>query len=173
MIRILRSALWISSLLACLAASALWLRTNSWADTLFHELPGRYWAIYSNNGILLFNAKTTPESSNAKPEPIRLSRTTAEQWEESMRTVRVLRSGKSRASNDESSFTWTWRRGQWLYFSVPYWLLVATSGAIAVAAKPRPRWRFSLCDLIVGMTLIALGAGGIAALVRTVAINPV
>jgi hypothetical protein len=142
MVRVLRSVLWISSLLACLAASALWLRTNSWADTLLHRMPGRYWALYSYSGMLVFKANTTAESSSAKPEPIRLSRTEAEQWEESMRTARLLSSRKNNSSDEESGFVWIWRRGELLYFSVPYWAHVATSGVIAAASKPKPRRRF-------------------------------
>jgi hypothetical protein len=173
MVRVLRSAVWISSLLACLVAGALWLRTNSWADSLLHRLPGRYWAIYSYSGLLVFKANAAPETSKAEPEPIRLSRIKAEQWDESMRTARLLQTGRSSSLDEEPSFAWTWRRGEVLHFSMPFWLLVSTSGAIAVAAKPRPRWRFSLCDLIVGMTLITVVAGGLAAFVRTIAINPV
>ena len=50
---------------------------------------------------------------------------------------------------------------------VPHWFLVIVSGCLAVVLKPKPRLRFSLRDLLVAMTMVAVVVAALAALPKT------
>jgi hypothetical protein len=51
-------------------------------------------------------------------------------------------------------------------FTAPHWFFALTVGLVAVALKPKPRYRFSLLDFLALTTFVASLAGLVAWLVR-------
>ena len=47
---------------------------------------------------------------------------------------------------------------------IPHWFVVIVAGALGVALKPKPRLRFSIADLLVAMTLVAVVVATLAAI---------
>ncbi len=65
--------------------------------------------------------------------------------------------------------TETDREGEhYLQWSLPHWLFVIPAGLIAYVAKPKPLFRFSLRELFVLLTIMAITVGTLAAVLRIV-----
>ena len=145
-VRVIRGVVSIACLLACIGFAALWVRSYFWRDGVFYHTPGRYWGVSSWNGSVLFRTSTT----NLKAyQPIWLSMTSAEKWERQARSAW----GKNRHGDLERS--------------APHWFLVIVTGALAVALKPKPCLRFTIRDLLVAMTMVAVVVATLASLPKT------
>jgi hypothetical protein len=70
----------------------------------------------------------------------------------------VKRSGKGTFSKSDPANI--------LIISIPLWSLVALAAALAIALKAKPRWRFTMFELLGVTTSVAIGLGMIAWLDR-------
>jgi hypothetical protein len=159
-VRAIRGVVSIACLLACVGFAALWVRSYSWHDTIFKLDPGRYWEVASWQGKLAVDISTT---RGVRASEIRLFCMPADEWREMFRRITI--GATALPEPDIMGFGWQTSRYD-VRASAPHWFAVVVAGALAVALKPKPRLRFTIRDLLVAMTMIAVVVAALASLPR-------
>lgn len=167
MLRILRSAVWISCLIACVGFVAIWVRSYSWHDSLTRLDAGQYRDLVSWNGRIIVRSLRYPrEIPGEQFRPLTMFSSPAHEWEDGHRHLQRI--GSSKPSNTRFwEFRWSSSRA-----SAPIWFFVLVAAGLAFLLKPTPRLKFTMLDLVVGLTLGAVALAGLAAFMRSIALDP-
>lgn len=75
----------------------------------------------------------------------------------------VFMQGAPRAKRRAFGYSDTALAGLWTVW-LPHWLRGLITGGLALLIKPKPRFKFSLCELIILTTVAAIVLGAVAAL---------
>ena len=147
MLRYLRIAVSVLSLVACMLLIALWARSNTWADSVSGGfIPQRAFSVWSERGVIRFTYIHTPSQI---------------QWRFRTAVAYLSRSGFSR-------YYYFWPPPQITYHvqaAVPYGLPVILTGILAAVFGIRRPFQFSLRTLLIAMTIIAVWLGLIVSLI--------
>jgi hypothetical protein len=167
-LRAIRGVVSVACLLASVGFAALWVRSYWWIDGFAWGPPPTstgmrcepHLAGQSADGRVLF-VRFSDESWRGPPHESSLalecqSRSkTARLWWFPDYAGGLLRYGFRRFATDGYSL------------DCPHWCLIVAFGAFAVAVKPKPRLRFTIRDLLVAMTLVAVVVAALASLPRS------
>jgi hypothetical protein len=157
-VRAIRGVVSIACLLACVGFAALWVRSYYSHDTLC-RWSGSDWHVgaWSLDGQITHTALRRAFNGGMPVAPWTWTRRpTAVQ--------RLLAGGQPSEVPTLLGFGYSRLRNRGYTFIVPHWFLVAMTGTLAVAVKPTPRLRFSVRDLLVAMTMVAVVVAALAAL---------
>jgi hypothetical protein len=167
MLRYLRIAVSLLSLIACMLLVASWVRSYLWMDQYIHPVSAvRYFGLTSIEGQVVFGASDDPDLSAAfsrygsiwirKAFPLR-------DWDKAVGgPVPFFPAARPRGiirwpRLAKNAYVMSKPGSNHYEVIVPYWLLVLSTAALAAA--PWIKWRFSLRTLIIVMTLVAVVLG--------------
>jgi hypothetical protein len=123
------------------------------------------------NGCVTAQWIAFDKDSAVKDKPLQLLSESADQWQKLHNEVqRPMGVQTTPLFTYYWGFSWFHNPGVLIHGSIPNWFLILVTGLAAAAVKPKPRLKFTMLDLIVGMTLGAVGLAGLVAFVRSVAI---
>ena len=146
MLRRLLNITSIACLVLCVALMGLWVRSYYWSDTLYgHVSESQSLAVTSQSGRIRWFSNSL------------LNRV----WPWTIRN-RQMDSVKETEFRQFVVYT----RGSESYLAVPYWFLSLMTGLLAMACRPKWPPRFTLRELFIATTFVAIVLGMIAWLDR-------
>jgi hypothetical protein len=164
-VRAIRGVVSIACLLACIGFAALWVRSHYWHDSLDWWRPDRYVGVRSWAGHVTHMSFQREPLSPMPGSPLGL---TGARTDENSHAILTAAQGMIFEDRTLVLGFGYWQTAVESYMlTVPHWFLVAVSGALAVALKPKPRWRFSVRDLLFATTMIAVIVAALASLPRS------
>ena len=153
MLRHLRIAVSVTSLVACMLLIALWLRSYWWFESLRNDVSQSYsFMLECHDGRLVFFG--LPWANN---------------WSWELVTYR-LSDLRSPDEPDEPIEMWAYHstpvygRAAWSLV-IPHWFLVILTGTLAAVLGIRRPFQFSLRTMMIAMTIIALWLGLVVSLI--------
>jgi hypothetical protein len=165
-VRTIRGVVSIACLLACVGFAALWVRSYLWRDLMTRQRAGQYVGLMSWAGRVSYMVSNETRETWMTDHPFRLTYRPRADLLKALRKIEA-RIGKFdgltpgfglwRSKYDPDSYRLT----------VPHWFLVIVSASLAVVVKPKPRLQFSVRDLLVAMTIVAVIVAALAALPRS------
>jgi hypothetical protein len=133
----------------------LWARSHSVEDRASGHARGVGVRFYSSRGWLVCSRNSGPGAASKYP------------WELALQSDYWLSPGDSRLQFQ--SPTRLFHKSDFTSASAPHWLIGGLTAGIAILLKPQVRWRISLAELLIAMTVWAICLAGIGALTRLVA----
>jgi hypothetical protein len=130
----------------------LWLRSYFSEDRVTGLLHGVGVRVYSSRGRIVVSENTEPDVADKYSWQLELGR---DYWlapdDVRLRTT---------------SPTAIFQPASYASATAPHWLLVVITALLAVLLKTRPRWQVSLSELMVLMTVTAIGVAAVARVAR-------
>jgi hypothetical protein len=134
----------------CLLLIVLWVRSHGAEDRLTGNVAGSHWfRVYSSHGCLVYYVPGTPGPPSMYAWQPNFG---SEFWLEAS-DARIASVPRVRLHREED------------WITLPYWFLVGLCAVVAVA--PWFRWRFSLRNLLIATTVVAVGLGLAVYILRT------
>jgi hypothetical protein len=154
-----RSAIWYVRAIAsavvlalCGMIVVLWVRSYFFEDRASGLLNGVGIRVYSSRGRIVCSKNTEPDVADKYSWQLHLGR---EYW---------------LSPNDErlriQSPAALFQPVTYASATAPHWFFVVATALLAVLLKTRPRWRVSLAELMIFMTVTALGMAGVMGLAK-------
>jgi hypothetical protein len=151
MLHYLRIAVTALSLTACVLLVALWVRSQTWGDSLSVQLPWLFIKLESEDGRCAFVFSAEQDAS--QPSGISFH-----SWEPRLSKQKII----FPFFDLSPQFDVFWMAVDFWALLVPHWFLVLLFAASAILCIKWSR-RFSLSTLLIATTLVALGLGIIVA----------
>jgi hypothetical protein len=176
-VRAIRGVVSIACLLACIGFAALWVRSYYQYDSVGTDRGAQNWSLSSLSDRLCWVARR-PGPSLAR----RLRAATPISWTTVPYDVFWGRIRLSKRFNVDVEHFIDWSPVKWYPDTVgigyhplgngeiivaPHWPFVIVFGALAVVLKPNPRLQFTVRDLLVAMTMVAVVVAAFAAIPRS------
>lgn len=154
--RLIRTVVFAVCVVACVAFAALWARSHYWNDTIYRHQSELYWHLRSWKGSLQYYSRTWDGSRDPF---IGLNSNPTEEYQS------MLSRHGSRGITGPELWGFGWgERAERTRVVAPHWFVALMAIAIAFAVKPKPRWRFSVGELLAIMTATAVAAPALSSL---------
>ena len=141
-------------LILCILFMALWTWSyQTPANTIYSLAPRHETEVCLANGLGYFGVAYRRNYFSNPNTNWRLNKLTDRDMKNAGDDVGIHR------NNDPSHSGW--------YIFSPHWLLVLVTGLLAIAIRPVPRWRASLRELFLFITLGAITVGTVVVVIRS------